>query len=186
MRESTPWPDIPIRRASVNSFGYGGANAHTILDAIDVLAPGRGGARSLGSMAAAKYRIDSFKNGYLDGSPNGHLNGSIGNHSEEFQRSQRRFFLLPLSAHNERTLRKYIETLHLCVDQWSMLDLSYTLGYRRSIFSTRSFVVTTAEQAKESLKSQDITIYKPIGSSKISLGFVFTGRPPTPNAGSLS
>ena len=27
-----PWPNKPIRRASVNSFGYGGANAHCIVD----------------------------------------------------------------------------------------------------------------------------------------------------------
>jgi acyl transferase domain-containing protein len=26
--ESTPWPDLPIRRASINSFGYGGSNGH--------------------------------------------------------------------------------------------------------------------------------------------------------------
>lgn len=26
--ETMPWPDLPIRRASINSFGYGGSNAH--------------------------------------------------------------------------------------------------------------------------------------------------------------
>lgn len=26
--ESTLWPDLPVRRASINSFGYGGSNAH--------------------------------------------------------------------------------------------------------------------------------------------------------------
>jgi Polyketide synthase modules and related proteins len=29
---SIKWPDVPFRRASVNSFGYGGSNVHVILD----------------------------------------------------------------------------------------------------------------------------------------------------------
>ncbi|KAL8790242.1 MAG: hypothetical protein Q9195_006465 [Heterodermia aff. obscurata] len=38
--EKTPWPETNhVRRASVNSFGYGGANAHTILEAAESFLP---------------------------------------------------------------------------------------------------------------------------------------------------
>ena len=30
-----PWPESPIRRASINSFGFGGANAHVVLEAFN-------------------------------------------------------------------------------------------------------------------------------------------------------
>lgn len=39
--ETTPWPiSQPIRRASINSFGYGGANAHAIVESIESFVPG--------------------------------------------------------------------------------------------------------------------------------------------------
>lgn len=39
--ETTPWPaSKPIKRASINSFGYGGANAHAIIESIDSFVPG--------------------------------------------------------------------------------------------------------------------------------------------------
>ncbi|KAL9027875.1 MAG: hypothetical protein Q9196_003666 [Gyalolechia fulgens] len=39
--EMTPWPSSqPIRRASINSFGYGGANAHAIVESIESFVPG--------------------------------------------------------------------------------------------------------------------------------------------------
>ncbi|KAL8886198.1 MAG: hypothetical protein Q9215_006064 [Flavoplaca cf. flavocitrina] len=39
--ETTPWPaSKPIKRASINSFGYGGANAHAIIESIDSFIPG--------------------------------------------------------------------------------------------------------------------------------------------------
>ena len=44
MTEQTPWPDktrTHIRRASVNSFGFGGANAHAVLESAESHVPFR-------------------------------------------------------------------------------------------------------------------------------------------------
>ncbi len=39
--EMMPWPaSKPIKRASINSFGYGGANAHCIIESIESFVPG--------------------------------------------------------------------------------------------------------------------------------------------------
>ncbi|KAL8704809.1 MAG: hypothetical protein Q9201_002041 [Fulgogasparrea decipioides] len=39
--ETTPWPaSKPIKRASINSFGYGGANAHCIVESVESFVPG--------------------------------------------------------------------------------------------------------------------------------------------------
>ena len=175
MQENTPWPDGPIRRASVNSLGFGGANAHTILDAIDGLVPGRGGARK----TTCKTAIDGSSSGQVGVDITGHVNvspaGFTSRHPERLKFSQREFFLLTVSAHNERTLKTNIETLGLCADRWRLLDLSYTLGCRRSTFSNRSFVVAKAGQAEESLRSQNMEFYQSFASSRVALGFVFTG-----------
>jgi acyl transferase domain-containing protein/NADPH:quinone reductase-like Zn-dependent oxidoreductase/SAM-dependent methyltransferase/NADP-dependent 3-hydroxy acid dehydrogenase YdfG len=39
VQELTPWPSGQVRRASINSFGYGGANAHCIIDDVHTLFP---------------------------------------------------------------------------------------------------------------------------------------------------
>lgn len=151
VQESTVWPYGTIRRASVNSFGYGGANAHTILENPDSLAPGCAGAK-------AKTTTDKeTRYVFRAGEPS----------------SFRRLFLLPFSAHNETTLRRNIDALCRDVTGWDIIDLSYTLGCRRSNFSTRAFVI--AEGDKE-LSSNSIEIHKVYGSKELKLGYVFTGQ----------
>ncbi|KAF1960291.1 hypothetical protein CC80DRAFT_513899 [Byssothecium circinans] len=39
VRDLMPWPSGQVRRASINSFGYGGANAHYIIDHVHTLFP---------------------------------------------------------------------------------------------------------------------------------------------------
>ncbi|KAK2766851.1 hypothetical protein FQN54_006165 [Arachnomyces sp. PD_36] len=39
---SIPWPKSDFRRASINSFGYGGTNSHVVLDEVKTVRPGYG------------------------------------------------------------------------------------------------------------------------------------------------
>ncbi|RYP05939.1 hypothetical protein DL764_003473 [Monosporascus ibericus] len=50
--EITPWPSDKLRRISINSFGYGGANAHCILDHPSLVVP-RGHLREIAAAYAA-------------------------------------------------------------------------------------------------------------------------------------
>ncbi|KAI4268067.1 MAG: hypothetical protein LQ337_008059 [Flavoplaca oasis] len=41
VKEPTPFPaDLPVRRVSVNSFGYGGTNGHVLIENVESLVPG--------------------------------------------------------------------------------------------------------------------------------------------------
>ncbi|KAL8727151.1 MAG: hypothetical protein Q9166_006247 [cf. Caloplaca sp. 2 TL-2023] len=40
VKEPTPFPDLPVRRVSVNSFGYGGTNGHVLIENVESLIPG--------------------------------------------------------------------------------------------------------------------------------------------------
>ncbi|RLK57950.1 type I polyketide synthase [Actinokineospora cianjurensis] len=33
--EHTPWPDVPVRRAAISGFGFGGTNVHVVVEGVD-------------------------------------------------------------------------------------------------------------------------------------------------------
>ena len=186
----TGWPVGELRRASVNSFGYGGANAHTILESIENLAPGRGGIKARveghklsGLVNGHKSHLNGYTNGlngysnglngYTNGL-NGYTNGTNGtnSHSVPFRRQ----FLLTFSAHNELTLRRNVAAFRDRAEKYDILDLAYTLGCRRSKLASRTCVVASQDTMVGSLDVEDLTISKAIGSRNLDLGFVFTGR----------
>ena len=161
VEESTQWPVSPVQRASVNSFGYGGANAHTILEGTSHLAPEHNG--------VFKNNATVVANGHLNGDANGYANGYSNG-------VNKRPFLLPFSAHNERTLKANIAAFQDIGCQWNPIDVAYTLSCHRSRFTHRAFAVLSQKPWSDTVDPKVIQVQKAAASQTPSLGFVFTGR----------
>lgn len=168
-----PWPCTNgVRRASVNNFGYGGANAHVILEAKDFLP------KTNGFYNGSKRRDSKAVNG-LNGTH--HLNGidsRNGSHTNDESRS--RIFLLSAKDQNAceamaARLKDYILNDY-SIDETKFLDnLAYTLGSRRSAFNwTLAYPASSSSALVDLLKSNR---FKPARSSDSTrIGFVFTGQ----------
>ena len=203
--ETTPWPLNRLQRASINSFGYGGANGHCIIDHVknvlpDYVAPGifenKANGTTNGYMNGhmngnTNGHINGHKNGYVNGYTNGHVKGHINGHLNEqpFQHSPiiespkltattkattRQLVLLPLSAHNENSLKLNVNALLQVIDEFSLADIAYTLSARRSKLAQRSFCIVDKSDIVQSLVVDRKPIRAPLQTS--NLGFVFTGQ----------
>jgi acyl transferase domain-containing protein len=143
------WPSGHVRRASVNSFGYGGSNAHAILEHPKVLLPDydQPGTTSYASEVEDLFAEDSA----------------------DTQRS-----LLVFSANDETSLKSYVRELirHLSnpAVKVDAADLAYTLSQRRTQHYYRGFVVSDGPNFKEN----QVAYGKFRGEARV--GFVFTGQ----------
>jgi acyl transferase domain-containing protein len=147
--EPVPFPaHLPVKRISVNSFGYGGTNAHVIVESADSFVVGRRNYTS--SLTKATPPRDFFR--------------------------KQRPFLLPFSAHDKTTLKRNIIAHGEVANKHSLLDLSYTLANRRSRFPSRGFVVTSNAKL-DSAFANGLEAFAFADKKKTPLiGFAFTGQ----------
>lgn len=143
------WPAVPYKRASINSFGFGGSNAHVILD----------NAKS-----------------FLRNPDSAHVTSYMTDSSDFFaEEVSTRPVILTFSANDEQSLKSYWQALkkHLInpnVDI-KIRDLAYTLSERRTHHFHRAYVIT------ESLTLDDDGLV--LGKKRSHaprVGFVFTGQ----------
>ncbi|KAK3313628.1 hypothetical protein B0H66DRAFT_503226, partial [Apodospora peruviana] len=155
-RAAIPWPDegFSVRRASINCFGFGGSNAHAVVDHPD------------------KATRVNYLSSYLgDDEPLPDDEDSLGSEST-------RPYLLVLSANDATALGANVSALCNHVAKLDvrapLADLAYTLAERRSHFWHRAFVTTAGTSG--SLEESDFSLGKKLAGRTPKVSFVFTGQ----------
>ncbi|KAH8653815.1 hypothetical protein BX600DRAFT_527092 [Xylariales sp. PMI_506] len=190
-----PWPEGKLRRASVNSFGFGGANGHCVIDHVNNVLPGYKGPGIIMRHGPANG-YSHITNGLSNG--NHTINGNGVHEAEPLQgleelpflshiprisgpqktpkvtASTRQLVLLPFSAHNPLSLQENIETLSNIATKWSLADIAYTLSQRRSRLQHRTFRIVDRDNVSGDLKLNCQILTSPLQASKV--GYVLTGQ----------
>ena len=149
-RTAIPWPDEGnlVRRASINSFGYGGSNAHAIIEQP--------------SVAARSSHVSSHK-------------ATDGEDDFDEEDDSKRPYMLVLSANDAASLKANVQELcnHLINPRVkvNLADLAYTLSERRTQLWHRAFVTTRTTELNE----KDFAIAKK-SPQPPKIGIIFTGQ----------
>lgn len=195
-REAISWPSDGLRRASVNAFGYGGANAHVVLDDVfhylrdhgltanhhTVEKPPKVGQTVLSNGHTNGHLENGEINGVTNGVTKQTTNGLANGHSVDNFRKPPYVFLFSASDAGgiERLGSAYATYLEkLQSEELSsqfLNDLAYTLSEKRTVLPWKSYILaSTVDGLREKLGNK--TLPKPSRSSIAPrLQLVFTGQ----------
>ncbi|KAL0944620.1 polyketide synthase [Colletotrichum truncatum] len=180
--KAVAWPTTGLRRASVSSFGYGGANAHVVIDdACNYLRlRGLKGLHQTTEFPGASQ--DTSVLAHINGDSNGIANGHADRIPSDLDADEYKGILV-LSAADEDGPRRlagafesHVESLPSSKRNGTILkDLLYTLSVRRSHLPWKSYaVVSSIEKSSSEWTS---SLMERIRSSKATnLKFIFTGQ----------
>jgi len=178
------WPTSGLRRVSVNSFGYGGSNAHVIIDdAFHYLKN-----RNLLGNHSTLVEDDSISDSGVS------VGGTITPPSEDESNDVAvtgKNKLMVFSSLDQAGLQRQASTYRQAfsktdherklntqeyIDQQTYLDdLAYTLGVRRTKFDYRSFAVADSIGAMTTKLSKGLPKLKR-ASKEDNIMFIFTGQ----------
>ncbi|KAJ5997672.1 beta-ketoacyl synthase domain-containing protein [Penicillium canescens] len=148
-RIAREWPDMPFRRASVNSFGYGGSNAHVVVEET-------GSFTNIKHVSSYQTKADNM-------------------FDEDDNTLAIRPFLIPLSANDDQSLMSYFDRLRTHLMDLNvkveMASLAHTLSDCRSKLYHRGYIVTQSTNLDETAFVHGKKTAEPP-----RIGFIFTGQ----------
>ncbi|KAK8061351.1 polyketide synthase [Apiospora phragmitis] len=190
-QENTKWPVNGLRRASVNCFGFGGTNAHVILDDAAHYLSSR---NMTAHHSSAIFPNDPSKDPSMDATVAAATLSLIKSRAKIIRRIAKgqhvpmqdsKSHVFVFSAHTERALSQllenqvdYIRTTERKDSITFLEDLAYTLGCRRTKLQWRSSVVAqTAEELAANLQQIAKSDFVRLQENKIPrVAFVFGGQ----------
>jgi acyl transferase domain-containing protein len=155
----------------VNSFGFGGANSHAILDDAYHYLQEQNLAGNHFTSELDKPTINGHKKPLLNGSDHDKMENTTRSKVLIWSASDREGIERLADAYS-RHFRKLSLPVKAAAEY--LENLAYTLSARRNPLPWKSFAVSNS---LTTLHDLDKTILKPVRSlSKLSIGFIFTGQ----------
>ncbi|KAH0317307.1 ketoacyl-synt-domain-containing protein, partial [Aureobasidium melanogenum] len=162
VRATMPWPENLCKRVSINSFGYGGSNAHCIVETPRILlGPRDGHAISQTSSDGAHDGTTACKMTALT--------------TSQIQRTPKKY-LFALSAHDPHALDRNLDALAVVADKYSAVDIAYTLARKRSKHPCTAFTTVIESNIESQLIPEKIQHTSIMATAPIVIAFVFTGQ----------
>ena len=179
-RQSTPWPSNGLRRASVNSFGYGGANVHIVLDDARHYLESRNLNGKHITVLSDSEPVVKLTNGHsvsaTSHSTENHVQSELPSYGPQSR-------LLVWSASDEASLKNLLAAYqqHLSAlgtpaeERQYFEDLCHTLSSRRSLLPWKTFLVCDSlDQLRDMIRVKTSGLLRSRSAPVIS--FVFTGQ----------
>ena len=160
------WPVAGVRRVSVNCFGFGGTNAHVIMDEAPVYMSERGLQGNHSSLVATTTQLPEPKGteAGFSGEPL-HL-FCYSSHEKSGVARVIDSHLEFLDAQEERSTQQYLQ------------DYAYTLNCRRSGLEWKTFILASslADLASKSQSLDPATLVRSSREKAPKVGFLFCGQ----------